>query len=487
MLNIKYEVMKYDVIKYEKWIVPWFLRRHIPSLNLGPDISPLNYFPHADEDGVNINWAHGVNSEKELNDALSGKIDMIESDVMLRGQGTDTQTLVPVMAEYPATDSDLIFDKWLEQILVRPVWLHADVFQGPLGGKPRVDGKRFIKHVKRLFPVCTVSLGWTTGFHTDMSQEGYSWDNVLDMYHFIKDGDIEPPLVINVRASLIKNSVPQIKWLTDNTRSAILVWAEKEDFHKVHLAQDLMYISYRFAPHLSYFDIPREETAIFLKKNRNLSSDKLNPLVMDRQTVLFKPEAWFKMGLHVEAHSILPSEEALILQSRAVYILTKTKYRPSSVLSLNGRVIFLNRKNKPIVPGETGLNIYLRSTSYMDFEQINGIRCFIGLDGEVKVAPSHLYRLKDDFTKSMRFTVGTSNCIRFKVIDAINEIIFKLSVLHNCNTLESVQRDTKFDLEFKVKVSRDIGDEVHPFILKLEDSNRVAVLDELHVKHGENL
>ena len=42
---------------------------------------------------------------------------MIESDVMLRGQDTESQSLVPIMAEYPNTDSDLTFDEWLEKII----------------------------------------------------------------------------------------------------------------------------------------------------------------------------------------------------------------------------------------------------------------------------------------------------------------------------------------------------------------------------------
>ena len=42
---------------------------------------------------------------------------MIEADVMLRGQGTDKQTLIPVMAQHPDTDSTLTFDEWLETVI----------------------------------------------------------------------------------------------------------------------------------------------------------------------------------------------------------------------------------------------------------------------------------------------------------------------------------------------------------------------------------
>lgn len=42
---------------------------------------------------------------------------MIEADVMLRGQGTEQQTLIPVMAQSPASDSTLTFDDWLDKVI----------------------------------------------------------------------------------------------------------------------------------------------------------------------------------------------------------------------------------------------------------------------------------------------------------------------------------------------------------------------------------
>lgn len=35
---------------------------------------------------------------------------------MLRGQGTDKQELVPVMAQHPDTDSEVTFDSWLAEV-----------------------------------------------------------------------------------------------------------------------------------------------------------------------------------------------------------------------------------------------------------------------------------------------------------------------------------------------------------------------------------
>ena len=38
---------------------------------------------------------------------------MVEGDVILRGQGTDVHTLLPVMGKPPSTDSDITFDEWI--------------------------------------------------------------------------------------------------------------------------------------------------------------------------------------------------------------------------------------------------------------------------------------------------------------------------------------------------------------------------------------
>lgn len=42
---------------------------------------------------------------------------MLEADVTLRGQGTDKQELVPVMAQLTNKDSELTFQEWLNHVI----------------------------------------------------------------------------------------------------------------------------------------------------------------------------------------------------------------------------------------------------------------------------------------------------------------------------------------------------------------------------------
>lgn len=41
---------------------------------------------------------------------------MIQGDVILKGQDTEHQSLIPVMARLPNTDSDLTLDDWLAEV-----------------------------------------------------------------------------------------------------------------------------------------------------------------------------------------------------------------------------------------------------------------------------------------------------------------------------------------------------------------------------------
>ncbi|WAR23013.1 F151B-like protein [Mya arenaria] len=494
-------------------LLPRAWRQQIPMLRIGSDANVLVFFPESQENGANIKWARACNTEEKLQRALySSDIQMIEADVMLRGQGTEKQELTPVMAELPDTDGQLTFDRWLDNVIKAsskgfkldfqaidalevtlqklqdrkeeitvPVWLHADVLQGPLGGAPRVDSTRFIKVIKKMFPTCTLSLGWTTGSHTDVSQLSYTWDMVLDMYHIIHKMEVNKPVVFSVRASFLENSVPQLKWLIDNTKSSILVWQHPRDMDAQD-SQSLKYLCYRFPAHNAFFDLTNEKLLEMVQNNRVISSvQELDARVGMRDSLKFRPEAWVKMGFHMDAHSLMASSEAIVLQSRAVYMVTKAKYTPNPNVKLEGRVHFLDRKNLKEEVGKTGLSIYVRSKEYMHFEDIKGIKCFIGVDGEIVVESNNMPGKA--FRESHRVTPGSANCYRFTVKDEGKELVFIVTVLPECHTLESSKPFDRVPAEVRVLLPPDIGgfEVEHPFIVKLEDSKRTAVLDELTV------
>ena len=123
-----------------------------------------DYWPEVADDLTRVSWSHATNSKALLDQALADSTMMIEADVSL-GPGNR-----PIMAHPPANTSDLSLQQFLETVLESteagakkgikldfkllgvvepslsmleglrdrlaiPLWLNADILQGPGGGE----------------------------------------------------------------------------------------------------------------------------------------------------------------------------------------------------------------------------------------------------------------------------------------------------------------------------------------------------------------
>ncbi|XP_003479523.2 protein FAM151B [Cavia porcellus] len=243
----------------------------------------LHYFLRnrqiATEDGAEIIWYHGANHQAQMEEALRSAAHMVEADVLLSSTGTECSQ--PVMAHPPDTHSDNTLQAWLAALvpsskgikldfkslaavepamtlldtvrggLRRPVWINADILPGPGGSSNVVDAKAFIDSVTSVFPAVTLSLGWTTGWHPEKVNEGYSWAMVREMESIC--GGLTQPVTFPVRAVLVRQSCPQLLWLLKQSdRYSLTVWTGKDDNYST---ADLLYIRDYFDKKKVFYDI----------------------------------------------------------------------------------------------------------------------------------------------------------------------------------------------------------------------------------------
>ncbi|XP_010641291.1 protein FAM151B [Fukomys damarensis] len=238
-------------------------------------------------DGAEITWYHGANHRAQLEEALSSAAHMVEADVLLASVGAECGQ--PVMAHPPDTHSDTTLQAWLAELQrsdkgikldfkslaavepamvlldavrghwQRPVWINADVLPGPSGSSSVVDAKPFIDTVTSFFPAVTLSLGWTTGWHPENANEGYSWAMVREM-EFICDG-LSQPVTFPVRAALVRQSCPQLLWLLKRSdRYSLTIWTGKGDNYST---EDLLYIRDHFDKKQVFYDISEPQNREF--------------------------------------------------------------------------------------------------------------------------------------------------------------------------------------------------------------------------------
>ncbi|GAB1298430.1 Family with sequence similarity 151, member B [Apodemus speciosus] len=257
------------------------------------------------EDGAEILWYHAANHKSQMHEALKSAAHMIEADVLLPGGGQEHGQ--PIMAHPPETSSDNTLQEWLAEVmksnkgikldfksclqllrtgfleqkltdgweknesqdvlaavrasmlfldsvkqhLQRPVWINADILPGPNGSSKVVDARAFLDTVTSFFPDVTFSLGWTTGWHPEKVNEGYSWSMVKEMDYICSE--LTQPVTFPVRAALVRQSCSQLLWLlTKSNRYSLTVWTGKDD---IYSTEDLLYIRDYFNKTQVFYDI----------------------------------------------------------------------------------------------------------------------------------------------------------------------------------------------------------------------------------------
>ncbi|XP_034027139.1 protein FAM151B [Thalassophryne amazonica] len=245
----------------------------------------LEYFLKAGDikrkDAVEVRWAHAVNTRSRLKEALSGPTHMLEADVILNG----VFPREPIMAHPPATDSDITLREWLQAVKVHnkgikldfksleavalsvallqevlselnfPIWVNADVLQGPGGTACPLDPRAFLVAVERLPPHAVLSLGWTALWTAGTDNPGYSWVMVKQMQELCRE--VKHPVTFPVCAALMARSFSQLKWLLQQSdRYTLTVWTGRSDELRL---QDLVSYRKEFDVSRIYYDLPEHQ------------------------------------------------------------------------------------------------------------------------------------------------------------------------------------------------------------------------------------
>ena len=260
-------------------------QKHVP-------VDVLKFF-HI-EDGLEVHWAHAVNSHKKLQEALSGKTMMLEADVLLRPSDG-----MPIMAHPPDTESDLSLEQYLKetigttkgikldfkstaaiepslkilfditsgQAVRNPVWFNADVLPGPCHKDTEcndsvIDPQVFLSLCAKYYPSAVLSVGWTTGKHIFMEKDRYEWHFVKPMKDLLSN--VSQLVTFPIRANMIGNSMEQIIWLLGlSDQYTLTIWSTNFDEPNM---EELMSLRNKIDKSRIFYDIPPHQETKFMEE-----------------------------------------------------------------------------------------------------------------------------------------------------------------------------------------------------------------------------
>ncbi|SPP79845.1 protein FAM151B isoform X1 [Drosophila guanche] len=267
-----------------------------------------------------IRWAHAVNSQQLLDEALAGDIEFIEADIVLgkvNGEGDD----MPVMAHPPANVSDLTLQGFLNQIkdfndlhegnekgvkldfksievfegsldildatipsMSYPIWINADIISGPVDQNKSVpvDPDRFFAGCMR-YKQAVLSIGWTTNWGADFREGEYTKDQCDAMVESLSLNNVLSTgqgITFPVRAGIAANSEEQLHKLVaavnETNESTLTIWSSDGDYVDVAKLRKLIF---GFGVERVYLDVPDELAARLDLGNVGNGAGTFNSLV----------------------------------------------------------------------------------------------------------------------------------------------------------------------------------------------------------------
>lgn len=188
-----------------------------------------------------IRWVHAVNRFQKLEQCCNSlQVMMIEGDISVRGKTV-------AMAHDSNQEVDLTFDIWIEKIaaskkgakldfkeplavfpclkklqnanLKIPIFLNANILQGPGGKTPKFKAIEFIDLCKKYYPQGILSIDWTTEY---LPNAKYTKDMIYQMLDIIKKYNV--PITFPIRACYLKSSYSELQPLIQKPNYTITIW-----------------------------------------------------------------------------------------------------------------------------------------------------------------------------------------------------------------------------------------------------------------------
>ena len=317
----------------------------------------------------------------------AGDAMMLETDIIVRGFGTDQQTNIPVHAHPPDTDSDITFEEWIDQVIQAPnkgikldfkcleaveptlkilhqkrdmlhvpVLLNADIAVGPNSPRDPVAAKEFIETCTVNFPSATMSPGFTTGWTAD-TKSTYTWPMILDILY--KVHSLHQPVTFPIRAVFLSTSWKLFVFLLGLKPSfSISVWSSlSDDVDMVGLVQLQKY----GGKDRVYFDLPEQQMTSLKEAlrtedgmNTKDSSSEWNQdlwRIKDPHCTHYNVALLGTLGVAILCRDHISDK----IHSKCLYEFTKTETHP---LTISGRVRFIES-----TVGDSQLKVCITSCS----------------------------------------------------------------------------------------------------------------------------
>ncbi|XP_070541917.1 protein FAM151A-like [Ptychodera flava] len=411
---------------------------HIDAQSSQTTVNILEYFTEAEGDGLNIIWAHAVNSQAELDQSLADDTMMLEADV-----SAENNTGIPIMAHPPDVYSDLTLDEWVDRTaetdkgmkidfkdisvledslaiiltheddIHQPLWLNADIVHGPNSPREPIPPVEFISTINNGFPEVVLSLGWTTHWEDTAAENMYTWTMIFDVLFY--SYPCKQPVTFPVRAVWSVTSWDKFVMMIGIREDfTVTVWSGANDDVDV---DGLVQLRLNSEMEKVYYDLPDPLMQEFRDALAALPTVTPSPRPTGWDSNLWKAIVSGAIGDNVYL-STSSFHVGIVGANGGALVESRDQYKPQTgnldTVKVTGKLQFVNRADGTNYGSGDGLQVYLRTSGVSNLKVVqDGLRIYIGRDGELRLE-SVAATTSDPVTGNL----GPSDCYSFEISDS---------------------------------------------------------------------
>ena len=305
--------------------------------------------------------------------------------------------------------------------------LGAEILLTSHSGKakyPVVDAQRFLRLTAQHFPLGTLVVGWQID---PKLARRYDWNTVMNMYTLLVSRDVRQSISLSIHALLCRESIPMIKWLSEMLDASITVISAPQD--KVN-PNDFLFLRNKFDKSIVYYDMHHSNVADSDVEKPQQVAANLQKL----QHLRFRTEQW-KIAPSEFEQTVLMTSEAVVMQ-RGCLVYTEDPYVfTNEPMIIRGRLTMFGIPDDKAIRRDVGITISLHESAEPLPYSMDGIRCFIGADGMLKI--STRFHKDNDLVPltAADFNAQKSGCYLFEIRELVGQSV-TMSVQHavDCDT-----------------------------------------------------
>ena len=331
-----------------------------------------------------------------------------------------------------------------------------------------LDAKSFVRLVKQYFPESTLVVGWTHAPHrTPVSK--VSWSAAFNMLNTLQSSDVTQPVSVALPATLVRESIPSVKWLREMLHASVTVTSSGHDAVQPN---DFLFLRNAFAHDIVFYDMHDQSKHA---PETSETTQEVATQLQQLQRWRFRTEHWLVHDV-ITNKQLFVSRDAVVI-GRGLLVYTEDPYvYTNEPMVVRARINMMRLPSEPQARRKFSFVVGLHQDPKKDPRMRDGVLCVFGADGYMRISSRVQRGDVIQPIQAVRSASGESGCLSFEIVELVGKhVTVNAQYSLNCDDVSIYRSFTTHNVTLTLDVRGTDFAGKHIVIYTANDQGLVAI------------